>query len=437
MGVEYAAIEPYEICSIRPPTENASLTFRLTRNCPWNRCRFCPVYKFGASFSRREIAEVRADIRRAQRIDDMLFDEGFIGLRGASGWDRVPALVRKIRQAQSDALGMTGMLPERAMPSAAPSAPDAVDDPRIEWFMSWFREAPDLADSISHVYAWRAGGGETCFLGDADSLILPPAYLAEAMEAARAAFPTLRRFTVYGRTKSAVKKRSMKELAAYARAGLHRVHFGLESGCDEVLALMDKGVTGEEHVAGCLKTKEAGLSCSVYVMPGLGGAALSEKHAHDTAAVLAKIAPDFIRLRSLEVFPQTPLEALVREGRFVEASEERVVREIRTLVEEIDCATTILSDSASNLLSVGGRLPDDRAAMLEVIDSFLALDARDKLLFSLQARLESFHGQYGGITTDIVDELRPYLTDDGVDYSRASDDHLARVIRLIRGKLMP
>lgn len=437
MTADYTDIEAFEICSIRPPTENSSLTFRLTRNCPWNRCRFCPVYKRGASFSRRDIDSVKADIRRARRIDDLLFDEGFIGLDGSSGWDRLPALARKIRQAQSESLRLTGMLPDASPRQCAPSGDDGDIDPRLEWFMSWFREEATLEDCISHVHAWRAGGGETCFLGDADSLILRPDYLTEVIRAAYATFPTLRRFTVYGRTKSAAKKRTVKELADYAKAGLHRVHFGLESGCDEVLAIMDKGVTGEEHVSGCLKTKEAGLSCSVYVMPGLGGVRLSGKHAHDTAAVLSRIAPDYIRLRTLEIFPRTPLEALAREGTFVEVTEEQAVREIRTLVEGIDCATTVLSDSASNLLSVGGRLPDDRAAMLDEIDSYLELDARDKLIFSLQSRLNSFHGQYGGITTDIVDSLRPYLADDGIDYSRASDGDLERVIRLIRGKLMP
>jgi len=34
-----STVEPFEISSIRPPTENDSLTFRLTRNCGWNRCQ--------------------------------------------------------------------------------------------------------------------------------------------------------------------------------------------------------------------------------------------------------------------------------------------------------------------------------------------------------------------------------------------------------------
>ena len=57
--INLSAVEAFEICSIRPPTENDSLPFRLTRNCGWNRCLFCPFYKYGSRFSRRTMEEVK------------------------------------------------------------------------------------------------------------------------------------------------------------------------------------------------------------------------------------------------------------------------------------------------------------------------------------------------------------------------------------------
>ena len=51
----------FEQGPIRPPSEADSLLIRVTRNCPWNRCRFCPVYK-GRRFSLRPKAHVMADI---------------------------------------------------------------------------------------------------------------------------------------------------------------------------------------------------------------------------------------------------------------------------------------------------------------------------------------------------------------------------------------
>ena len=51
----------YEQGVIRPPSEASSLLVRVTRNCPWNQCVFCPAYK-GAKFSKRTVEEVKKDI---------------------------------------------------------------------------------------------------------------------------------------------------------------------------------------------------------------------------------------------------------------------------------------------------------------------------------------------------------------------------------------
>jgi radical SAM superfamily enzyme len=51
----------YEQGVIRPPSEAQSLLVRVTRNCPWNQCVFCPAFK-GVKFSRRTVEEVKQDI---------------------------------------------------------------------------------------------------------------------------------------------------------------------------------------------------------------------------------------------------------------------------------------------------------------------------------------------------------------------------------------
>lgn len=51
----------YEQGPIRPPSEANSLLVRVTRNCPWNQCLFCPAYK-GSKFSKRTPEEVKRDI---------------------------------------------------------------------------------------------------------------------------------------------------------------------------------------------------------------------------------------------------------------------------------------------------------------------------------------------------------------------------------------
>jgi len=421
MAVNPADIRPFEICSIRPPTENTSLTFRLTRNCYWNKCKFCPAYKFGFKYSKRTLEEVKEDVRRARMIDDMLGER-------EHEYYLLPGLIREVREAGG------GGAEEEDFP--APDIPENLD-PRLEWFLSWFKEKPALPDSFAHVINWRKGGGRTCFLGDADSLVLKPEFLDGAVREVRRNFSTLDRFTAYGRTRSAARVRSREDLRAFAQAGLDRVHFGIESGSDTVLDFMQKGETKDDHIEGCIKARESGLSCSVYVMPGLGGTRWSEENAEETADVINRAAPDFVRIRSLQVFPQTPLEEAVKSGEFEEAGEERVVREIRTMVEKITVPTEIVSDSAANLLYINGKLPEARPGMLGEIDGYLDLPPRDKLLFSLRAGIRSFNGQYGALTDDILELFQPYLKGSRVDFDAISDGEMRACIDHIRGKLMP
>ena len=103
MGIDLSSIKPFEICSIRPPTENYSLTFRLTRNCYWNRCGFCPAYKFATRFSKRGMDEVKEDINRAKLIDDLLYEQGISGTPTSyAGYSLVTELVHRIKTAQKE-----------------------------------------------------------------------------------------------------------------------------------------------------------------------------------------------------------------------------------------------------------------------------------------------------------------------------------------------
>jgi len=54
-----ASTPSFEQGPIRPPSEAHSLLVRVIRNCTWNRCTFCPVYK-GSGSSLRPLEDVLA-----------------------------------------------------------------------------------------------------------------------------------------------------------------------------------------------------------------------------------------------------------------------------------------------------------------------------------------------------------------------------------------
>jgi len=347
----------FEQGPIRPPNEAQSLLLRFTRNCPWNQCLFCPVYK-RRKFSLRSLEEIKEDIRAARGIADEI-------------------------KALSWRLGQGG----------------EVNDTVVTHLFS----NPGNSDQVRSVAAWMYHGTGACFLQDADNLVMKTADLLEAVRFLRETFPEVRRVTTSSRSRTVVRK-SREDLVEIRKAGLDRVHIGLESGCDEVLRFMKKGVTGAQHVEAGRRLVEAGMEVSEYVMPGLGGQAMWREHAVDTARVLNRINPHFIRLRSLRIPRRVPLHDKLEEGAFVPQTDDGVAEEIRVFLEHLEGVTsTLTSDHIMNLLEeVTGKLPEDREAMLAVIEAYRSLPEADRRIYRT--------GRRGGVYRSTEDLRRDPAT---------------------------
>lgn len=269
---------------------------------------------------------------------------------------------------------------------------------------------PDLIEprlhSLVNVANWLASGARTAFLQDADSLIMRTPELLEALRHLKDSLPSIERVTSYARAKTASRK-SLDELSDLHGAGISRLHVGLESGADEVLQYVEKGVTAAEHVRGGRRVVEAGISLSEYVMPGLGGRKWSERHALESARVLNEINPDFIRLRSLRVGPRCPLYERVMSGDFEPLDEDEMVAEIGLFVENLDCTAYLASDQMVNLLwEVEGQLPEKKQEMLGTIAAHLSKEPMERLAFCLERRRRSFYSVYGGLPPEVQEKVQ-------------------------------
>ena len=90
-----------------------------------------------------------------------------------------------------------------------------------------------------------------------------------------------------------------------------------------------------------------------------------------TAAAINAITPDFLRLRTFVPKIKTPLLAEVLDGRFRMLTPHEVIRETMALLAEITVATRVSSDHYTNYVNVQGRLPEDKEAMLRVLEAAL------------------------------------------------------------------
>ncbi len=320
--------EGFELGPIRPPSEAYSLLLRVTRGCNWNRCRFCGFYR-GETFAIRPVEHICADIDAVKLWIDVL----------ESGDERRPRTAEE-------------------------------------------HEAHYMA------MHWYQSGMESVFLQDANSMVLKPADMIAVLTYLRETFPGVQRVTSYGRS-DAIDRRSVEELRQYRDLGLNRLHVGMETGHDPLLALMNKGVTRAVQVSAGQKAMAAGIEVSEFYMPGLGGKEYAEGSARDTALALNEINPDFIRIRSTAVADVLAFYEDYANGTLTRSNDVDDVREIRRFIETLDGITSVVeSDHILNvLLELRGKLPEDKGRMLQTIDRFLGMDPAEQRLFRLGRRL--------------------------------------------------
>lgn len=373
----------FEQGPIRPPSEAGSLLVRVTRNCPWNRCAFCPVYK-GRDYAKRDLDEILADLDAMQAADQ-----------------RLAALSRQ--------LGHDGQV-------TRPVIERVYGDPGLR--------------ELLPVAWWRFHGGRTVFLQDANALASPERKVLGVLRGIAERFPEVDRITTYSQSRT-LARQPLERQVRYREAGLTRVHVGLETGSDAVMALMTKGATAAMHIEGGRRVLDAGLHLCTYVMPGLGGVALSDDHVTETARVLAAIEPSAVRLRSLVVPPRGPLADLEREGRFIALGEAEVVAEIRDLLAALEGVhTTLISDHDLNLLpELEGVLPGDLPRLLAVCDTLLGWPRVDQNRFVLGRRT----GQLGQIADldepGVRDQIDTVAARIGVDLAEPIDSWIQEIRR--------
>lgn len=335
----------FEIGAIRPPSEGGSysLLVRLTRNCPWSRCAFCFATVYNREkFQLRATEEIKKDIQAAKALSDEI---------KRASWQ----------------LGQAGQIN------------DAVAKTLLQ-------NDPNLGNShcFLTVFNWLASGGHTAFLQDADSLIMRTPDLIDVIQYLKETFPALERITSYARARTIYHK-NPEELKSIRAAGLNRLHVGLETGDDELLKSIDKGVTSEQHILAGKKAKEAGFEYSSYIMPGLGGRSRSAQHAKNTARVLNAINPDYIRSRPFVPRINTPLFAQYQAGEFQLSSPHERLKELWMLIEELTVTAHVCFDHMMNgwrsqsgqpLFTrdyEGYQFPEDKPKVLALIEEGLQI----------------------------------------------------------------
>jgi radical SAM superfamily enzyme YgiQ (UPF0313 family) len=235
------------------------------------------------------------------------------------------------------------------------------------------RELDETLDDLARFSAMtEAERVRKLFIADGDALVMPTDHWLPILDAATAGLRSLERVSCYA-TAGNVLEKTDEELKLLRARGLTRLYMGPESGDDEVLRRIAKGDDHDAHVEAARRAKAAGMELSAIFLLGAGGIERSAEHAKESARLLTEMDPDFAAALTLTVVPGTPQQKLVDTGRFELPTIEEMLGELRVIASEARPTDALFrTNHASNYLPLGGRLPADRARIVELIDGALS-----------------------------------------------------------------
>jgi radical SAM superfamily enzyme YgiQ (UPF0313 family) len=241
--------------------------------------------------------------------------------------------------------------------------------PGVKFRIRHLEDIKQDIDEVTQNYSWSV---RRVFLEEGDALIAPQHILVGVLKYLGEKFPYLKRIGTYATPQSALIK-SVDELKELNRLGLKIAYMGVETGDEELLKKINKGVNYDQIVAAGRKLKQAGITLSVTVILGLGGVEGSQNHALKTAKILSDIDPDFAGTLTILLVPGTPLHKDWEEGRFSLISPFQSLEELKLIIQNSNFTNCFFTaNHASNYLPIKARLPQQKAETLKLIEEVLA-----------------------------------------------------------------
>jgi radical SAM superfamily enzyme YgiQ (UPF0313 family) len=248
------------------------------------------------------------------------------------------------------------------------------------------RPVAEIVAEMESIPAASRARIQRVFLADGDALVYPQAGLLEILDKLAEYFPNLTRVAAYASPNSLTTK-SVEQLTQLRAKKLRILYFGLESGDDQTLELVNKGFDSETMLALCQKAQAARIKLSVTAILGLAGRARSPEHAQATAEWINRLSPEYFSL--LTMFRRHNDKHF---GLIEQLSNGEVVREALDIVRQLAPQRTILrSNHVSNILNLAGSYPKDRERLIAQAEACLQAAERQPDWYNLVPDYEETH----------------------------------------------
>lgn len=216
------------------------------------------------------------------------------------------------------------------------------------------------------------GDVEKVFLCDGDAIALETDILLAILKKLHQTFPSLRHVGSYVGPQSTLSK-SMQELKTLRTAGLTKAYLGVETGDNELLKKVKKGVDAEQMLKAGQNLVAAGINLSAMVLLGLAGKGdASRRHALATAKICNAMKPQYLAALTVTPVPGTFLYRQVEKGDFELLNPFETLEEMKQILENIAADNIkFVGTHVSNYLPVTGTLQKDKQKIIAMMDAVL------------------------------------------------------------------
>lgn len=212
------------------------------------------------------------------------------------------------------------------------------------------------------------------FLADGDALSLSTDYLVKVLHYLKRSFPKLSRVSVYATAQNVLEK-SEEELSLLYENKLNLIYYGIETGNDELLKKINKGVTASQIIESLNKASKAKIKISATVILGIGGEAYTYEHIKDTATIINNTTVNYLSTLQLGLAEEVRERFLKHFDHFKMLNDYQVLDEQKRFLELLRPTNKVIfrSNHASNALHLAGTLPKDTMRLLQELELALAI----------------------------------------------------------------
>ncbi len=213
------------------------------------------------------------------------------------------------------------------------------------------------------------------FLADGDALSIKTSYLLDILKYIKKSFPKIRRISTYASAQNILSK-NVDQLKELQENNLNLFYYGIETGDDELLIKINKGVTSKEIITSLNMASEANIKLSTTVILGLGGKEYSKQHISNTTNIINNTNINYLSTLQLGLEDDVKDKFYGNFDNFTMLNDIEILNEQKDLISKInpiDKKAKIIfrSNHASNALHLSGTLPKDKDKLLYQIEEAL------------------------------------------------------------------